>query len=80
MHDGANHWLMTCCSNGRVQVCDSLRSSLSRVTKRCIKQLYQATIVESDQLLISLLPVQKQMNGWNCGLFSVAFEAELPDG
>ena len=73
MHDGNNHWIMTCCSNGRVQVCDSLRSKLSCVTKRCIKERYQSSVV-------SILPVQKQRNGWNCGLFPVAFAAEILGG
>ena len=73
MHDRNSHWIMTSCSNGRVQVCDSLRSRLSCVTKRCIKKLYQT-------LVVSLLPVQKERNGWNCGLFSVAFAAEILGG
>ena len=25
LHDGANHWFLSFCSNGRIQVCDSLR-------------------------------------------------------
>ena len=73
MHNGNNHWIMTGCSNVRVQVCDSLRSRLSCVTKRCIKKLYQTSVV-------SLLPVQKKRDGWNCGLFSVAFAAEILGG
>ena len=28
LHDEANHWFLSFCSNGRVQVCDSLRSNL----------------------------------------------------
>ena len=70
MHDRNSHWIMTSCSKGRVQVCDSLRSRLSCVMKRCVKKLYQTSVV-------SLLPVQKERNGWNCGLFSVAFAAEI---
>ena len=70
MHDRNSHWIMTSCSNGRVQVCDSLQGRLSCVTKRCIKKLYQTSVV-------SLLPVQKQRNGWICGLFSIAFAAEI---
>ena len=29
LHDGANHWFLSFCSNGRVQVRDNLRSSLT---------------------------------------------------
>ena len=67
IHDGNNHWTMTCGSNGRVPVCDNLRSRLSYVTNRCIQELCQT----------SLLPFQKQRNGWNCGLFSIAFTVEI---
>ena len=37
LHDGGNHWLLTFCSGERVQVCDSLRSRLSPVTKKSMK-------------------------------------------
>ena len=73
MHDRNSHWIMTSCSNGRAQVCDSLQSRLSCITKRSIKKFYQTSVV-------SLLPVQKERNGWNCGLFSVAFAAEILGG
>ena len=34
VHDGANHWFLSFCSNGRVQVCDSFRSSLPRSSRK----------------------------------------------
>ena len=39
LHDGANHWLLSFCSNGRVQVCDSLRSSLTCSSRNSIRSL-----------------------------------------
>ena len=39
LHDGPNHWFLNFCSNGRVQVCDSLRSSLTRFARKSIRSL-----------------------------------------
>ena len=36
LHDGANHWFLGFCSNGCVQVCDSLCSSLIRSSRKSI--------------------------------------------
>ena len=41
LHDGANHWFLSFCSNGRVQVCDCLRSSLTRSSRKPIRSLYK---------------------------------------
>ena len=80
MHDGTNHWLLTFCSNdGRVQVCDSLRHSLSRVTKRCIKALYKPCTGENGKIAVTFLPVQYQNDG-HCGLYAIAFAADILDG
>ena len=38
-HDRANHWFLNFCSNGRVQVCYSLRSSLTRSSRELIRSL-----------------------------------------
>ena len=34
LYDGANHWFLSFCSNGRVQVCDSLRLSLTHPSRK----------------------------------------------
>ena len=60
MHDGTNHWLLTVSSSGRVQVCDSLRTSITRVTRKCIQSLYKNCKTDEKVLPITLLPVQKQ--------------------
>ena len=30
LHDGRNHWILSFCSNGPVQVCDSLNTAIIR--------------------------------------------------
>ena len=39
LHDGANHWFLSFCSNGRVQVCYCLRLSLTRSSRELIRSL-----------------------------------------
>ena len=36
MHNGANHWLISFRSNDRIQICDSLYTSLIPVIKNCL--------------------------------------------
>ena len=79
LHDGNNHWLLTICSSGRVQICDSLRPTLSRATKRSVDALYR-NFKSDGQLLINHLPVQRQPDGYNFGPFAVAFAAEIVHG
>ena len=40
LHDGSCHWLLVFTSNGRVQVCDSLRTNLTTISKKCLKSLF----------------------------------------
>ena len=44
-----------------------------------IRSLYKH-YVPNDGQRITMLPVQKQPDGFNCGLFAIAFAAELLDG
>ena len=80
LHDGANHWLLSFCSNERVQICDSLKTTLSRVSQKCVRALYKECVDRRGRVVISFLPVQKQPDGYNCGVFSIAFAAEILDG
>ena len=36
--------------------------------------------VRRGRVVISFLPVQKQPDGYNCGIFSIAFAAEILEG
>ena len=53
MHDCVNHWLLSFNSNGRVQICNSLHTNLTQVTKNCIKALYKSQLDKSRRLSIS---------------------------
>ena len=77
LHDGCNHWFLSFCSNGRVQVCDSLNTTLTRSSGKSIGSLYKHYLVGDE--VISFLPVQRQPDGYNCGLFAIAFAAEILD-
>lgn len=80
LHDGNNHWLLTFCSSGRIQICDSLKTDLSRVTRKSINSIYRKCVDNSGKMQITFLKVQKQNDGYNCGLFAIAFAAELLNG
>ena len=80
LHDGANHWFLSFCSNGRVQVCDSLRSSLTRSSRKSIRSLYKHYVADGGEQIVTFLPVQKQPDGHNCGPFAIDYAAEILDG
>ena len=80
LHDGANHWFLSFCSNGRVQVCDSLRSSLTRSSRKSIRSFYKHYVVDGGEKIVTFLPVQKQPDGHNCGPFAIAYATEILDG
>ena len=78
LHYGRNHWILSFCSNGRVQVCDSLNKFLTRSSRKAIKSLYKNFFTGTE--IISFIEVQKQPDAYNCGLFAIAYAAELLDG
>ena len=36
LHDGGSHWFLSFCSSGRVQICNSLNSTLNRSTMKSV--------------------------------------------
>ena len=80
MHDGVNHWLLSFFSGSRVQVCDSLRSRLSRITKQSLKSLYESAVGKNGKFQVTFLPVEKQTDRDNCGVYAIAFAAEILAG
>ena len=80
LHEGANHWFLSFCSNGHVQVCDSLRSSLTRPSRKSIRSLYKHYVADGGEQIVTFLPVQKQPDGHNCRPFAIAYAAEILDG
>ena len=80
LHNGNCHWLLTFNSSGRIQVCDSLRTNLTSVTKQCLRSLYKPLLNENGKLEVTFLPVEKQTDGFNCGLFALAYASIILDG
>ena len=70
-HNGANHWLMSFSSNDRVQICNSLFTNLTPVFKNCLKALYKSKV---EELSVTIVPVQKQSDGYSCGLLQFRFQ------
>ena len=76
LHDGGCHWLLAFSSAGRVQVCDSLSSKLSHVTKKSLKSLF-TPLIKDGKLEVTFLPSDKQKDGVNCGLYALAFASVI---
>ena len=70
--DGYGHWLITFCSSGRIQICNTLKTSLSRVNRKCVYALNKNCAME---FIVNFLPVLNQTDGYNCGPFAIAFAA-----
>ena len=79
LHDGSCHWLLAFTSSGWVQVCDSLRTNLTSVSKKCLKSLFEP-FVKNGKLEVTFLPVDKQIHDFNCGLFAWGYVSILSDG
>ena len=80
LHDGANHWLLSCNFNGGVHVLGSLRTNLSVVTKRWLKALYKPLLDDNRKLVVTFFPVNNQNDGFNCRLYAIAFAADIING
>ena len=80
LHDGKNHWLLTFCAEGQVYVCDSMGGKVSRVCRKSVSALYRCFTDKFGKIRLSYLGVQKQSDGYNCGLFAIAFAAEVLHG
>ena len=80
MRNSANHWLMSFSSNDLVHICDNLYINLTPVIKNCLKALCKSRIEKKWKLSISIVPVQKQSNGYNCRLFAIAFATDVLNG
>ena len=81
LHDGNNHWLLSFCFSGRVQICDSLKNHAGRFTLKSINAPYRNFNETSSGILTLLfMLVQKQEDDFNCGAFAIAYSAEFLDG
>ena len=62
MHDGNDPWILSLCSNGQVQICDSLRRPFSRATTQSLNAIYRHYKCDG-KLLVNHLDVQRQNDG-----------------
>ena len=60
-------------------MCDSLRTNLTSISKKCLKSLFQP-LVKNGKLEVTFLPIDKQTDGFNCGLFALGYASILLDG
>ena len=60
-------------------MCDSLRTNLTSISKKCLKSLFQP-LVKNGKLEVTFLPIDKQTDGFNCGLFPLGYASILLDG
>ena len=54
--------------------------NLTQVTKDSLKALYKSQLDKSRRLSVTMIPVQKQSDSYNCVFFSVAFDADILGG
>ena len=50
------------------------------IVQRSLYSLYKRVVGEYDKVNPTFLTVQKQPDGFNCGVFAIAFAAEILDG
>ena len=60
-------------------MCDSLRTNLTSISEKCLKSLVQR-LVKNGKLEVTFLPVDKQTDGFNCGLSALGYASILLDG
>ena len=74
LHTGGFHWIAINtfgCNNGEVCIMDSLfHGRLSQQTKH---QICSSMNSKKPKIVVNVLPLQQQNNGYDCGLFAKAF-------
>ena len=79
LRDGSCYWLLAFTWSGRVQVCESMRTNLTSISKKCLKSLFQP-LVKNGKLEVTFLPVDKQTDDFDCGLLALGYASILLDG
>lgn len=68
IHVRMNHWVVAASHKGKaVKVYDSVYASLDQTSAATVKTLFNCNLCN-----ISMVPVQKQLGGSDCGLFAIA--------
>ena len=80
LNDGGSHWVLVSTVNAKIEIYDSLgKPGVHENVKAQLLAKFR-TLVESNRLAVSLLPVAKQPNGNDCGFYAMAFLFELVNG
>ena len=80
VHVGNNHWCVVStvgCESGAVYVYDSLYKS---PTKELIHLIASMMHSQSNELKITMMDVEKQSNGSDCGVLAIAYAFDLCSG
>ena len=72
LQDGNCHWLLAFSSSGRVQLCDSLRTNLTSVSKQCLKSLCQP-LLKNRKFEVTFLPVENIFQGFSYFIFILVY-------
>lgn len=80
LFNGEGHWVVSFVAGRRIQVCNSLYNTVTGTLAASLKQLYGACSDSNGKQTITILPVQKQPDGFSCGLFAIAFAMEIMHG
>lgn len=78
----AGHWVLSILKdNDKVQIADSSRSGLvDPQLASQLKQLYPQAITTDTKMKVELLPVLRQQNTLDCGIFAIANAFEVLEG
>ena len=80
LHTGNDHWVLVSSvgsDDGRVNLYDSL---FHNIVQREVEEQVINLIGIENYIGLSVVPVQQQGNGSNCGVFSIAFATSLISG
>lgn len=79
LHDGKDHWLTVAGSeSNEIRCFDSMKKS--SFPHSVLRQIAQLMHTSERQIRIITSPVQQQTNGYDCGLYAIAFATELAFG
>ena len=78
-HVRDNHWITSCSTGDCVEVFDSIYDSLSPDLPVQLAMIYQP-MAKDNVLEVKILPSQHQTGSTDCGLFAIAWAAELSSG
>ena len=79
LHD-TNHWVTSALLDGQVCFADSLGQYPTPSVQKQLKEIYQHKLDSNAKLHVTVLPVETQMNGHDCGPHAIANAFALASG